>query len=260
MSFRRRTAVASLALLGVLCVVPTARSQTPEPVGTEATMVIPLDAARPVDIEPAAGTSSSTIQVAEALSFTPHLPTTGWDTDSNWLKYCTSSPCTFFHSVQVPSGAQFVAIELEACDTDAVADMKMNLWYCHGNGCVAIPDAIGVTTSGTPGCNYFVRSITPVTVDNWNGTYVAVVSMTPSPDLKFRGTRVYTKLQVKPAPATATFGDVPTSHPFFQYVEALSQSGITAGCGGGNFCPDTPLTRGQMAVFLSKAFGLHWPN
>ena len=24
--------------------------------------------------------------------------------------------------------------------------------------------------------------------------------------------------------------------------------------------PDAPLTRGQMAVFLAAAFGLHWPN
>jgi len=68
------------------------------------------------------------------------------------------------------------------------------------------------------------------------------------------------RLQVSPPPATATFGDVPTGHPFFQFVEALAASGITAGCGNGNFCPDQPLTRGQMAVFLSKALGLHWPN
>jgi hypothetical protein len=27
----------------------------------------------------------------------------------------------------------------------------------------------------------------------------------------------------------------------------------------GNFCPDGPLTRGQMAVFLSKALGLQFP-
>jgi len=58
----------------------------------------------------------------------------------------------------------------------------------------------------------------------------------------------------------ATFNDVPTGHPFFQFIEALAASGITAGCGDGtDFCPNAPLTRGQMAVFLSKALGLHWP-
>ena len=29
-------------------------------------------------------------------------------------------------------------------------------------------------------------------------------------------------------------------------------------CGGGNFCPDAPLTSGQMAVFLSLGLGLHF--
>jgi len=72
--------------------------------------------------------------------------------------------------------------------------------------------------------------------------------------------RVYYQLQVSPAPGTATFNDVPTSDPGFQFIEALVSSGITAGCGNGNYCPDAPLTRRQMAVFLSKALGLNWPE
>lgn len=68
------------------------------------------------------------------------------------------------------------------------------------------------------------------------------------------------RLQVSPPPATPTFGDVPTGHPFFQFIEALAASGITGGCGSGNYCPDNPVTRGQMAVFIAKALGLHFPN
>jgi hypothetical protein len=56
----------------------------------------------------------------------------------------------------------------------------------------------------------------------------------------------------------ATFGDVPTNHQFFRFIEALVSSGITSGCGGGNYCPNDPVTRGQMAVFLSTALGLHF--
>jgi len=66
------------------------------------------------------------------------------------------------------------------------------------------------------------------------------------------------QLDVSPAPGTPTFGDVPPSDPAFQYIEALVASGITAGCSGGNYCPDAPLTRRQMAVFLAKALGLQW--
>ena len=65
---------------------------------------------------------------------------------------------------------------------------------------------------------------------------------------------------VSDPPATPTFGDVPASHPFYQFIEALAKSGITGGCGSGNYCPDNPLTRGQMATFLAKALGLHWPQ
>ena len=72
------------------------------------------------------------------------------------------------------------------------------------------------------------------------------------------GAMVAWKYQVSPAPGVATFNDVPTSDPAFQYIEALVASGVTAGCGGGNYCPDAALTRRQMAVFLSKALGLYW--
>ena len=53
---------------------------------------------------------------------------------------------------------------------------------------------------------------------------------------------------------------MPVSDPAFQYIEALVAAGVTAGCGGGNYCPDNPLTRRQMAVFLAKALGLNWPS
>lgn len=65
---------------------------------------------------------------------------------------------------------------------------------------------------------------------------------------------------LSPAPEVATFDDVPTSHLFFQQIEALAASGVTSGCGADSYCPDAPLTRGQMAAFLATALGLHWPN
>jgi len=75
---------------------------------------------------------------------------------------------------------------------------------------------------------------------------------------KFGSFRVFYKRQISPAPGVATFQDVPTNHIFFSNVEALAASGITGGCGGGKYCPDSFVTRGQMAAFLSRALGLHW--
>jgi S-layer homology domain len=58
-----------------------------------------------------------------------------------------------------------------------------------------------------------------------------------------------------PPPATGTvFADVsdPTIY-YAAWVEQLAASGITGGCGDGNYCPDNPVNRGQMAIFLLKS-------
>jgi hypothetical protein len=56
-----------------------------------------------------------------------------------------------------------------------------------------------------------------------------------------------------PPPCTGIFADVPCSSNFAPWIEAMSHEGITGGCGGGNFCPQNPVRRDQMAVFLLKA-------
>ncbi len=55
-----------------------------------------------------------------------------------------------------------------------------------------------------------------------------------------------------PPPAAGIFLDVPPSDPFAPWIEQLANMGVTAGCGGGNYCPSSPVTRAQMAVFLLK--------
>jgi IPT/TIG domain/S-layer homology domain len=55
-----------------------------------------------------------------------------------------------------------------------------------------------------------------------------------------------------PPACQGQFGDVPCSSPYAEWIEQLAAEGITAGCGGGNYCPDAAVTREQMAVFLLK--------
>jgi hypothetical protein len=59
-----------------------------------------------------------------------------------------------------------------------------------------------------------------------------------------------------PPPATGVFPDVPTSYWAASWIEQLYAESITGGCGGGNYCPDQSVTRGQMAVFLVRTFNL----
>ncbi|HWP41669.1 MAG TPA: NF038122 family metalloprotease [Blastocatellia bacterium] len=59
-----------------------------------------------------------------------------------------------------------------------------------------------------------------------------------------------------PPPAVQRFLDVPPTSPFYAFIDQMAVRGITAGCGGGNYCPLQPVTRAQMATFLVLAFDL----
>jgi hypothetical protein len=59
-----------------------------------------------------------------------------------------------------------------------------------------------------------------------------------------------------PACTTQVFDDVPCSSAFAPWVNELVARNVTAGCGGSNYCPTSPVARQQMAVFLVKTFGL----
>ena len=55
------------------------------------------------------------------------------------------------------------------------------------------------------------------------------------------------------------FFDVPAAHPFHADIVKIARAGITAGCGSGQYCPDSPVTRAQMSIFLLKGrYGSDW--
>ncbi len=44
----------------------------------------------------------------------------------------------------------------------------------------------------------------------------------------------------------------PPSHPFYWDIQEVANAGVTTGCGGGKYCPDDTVTRGQMAAFMNR--------
>lgn len=50
-----------------------------------------------------------------------------------------------------------------------------------------------------------------------------------------------------------SFADVPPTYWAWRFIESLATHGVTPGCGGGNYCPDLDMTRGEMALFLLRA-------
>lgn len=150
-------------------------------------------------------------------------------------------------------------IELDACDIDPAVAMEVKLFSNAGGFLTPEFDLIMPAASGCTRLSGPTGGIT--VVDNQNASYFVEVNCgTGGGSTSVHAVRVFYRLKVSPGPAIATFADVPTSSPLFQFVEALASAGITAGCGGGNYCPENPVTRGQMAVFLSSALGLHFPN
>ena len=55
-------------------------------------------------------------------------------------------------------------------------------------------------------------------------------------------------------PSTPYFADVPNTDTSFPFVQKMRELGITKGCGAGAFCPESPVTREQAAIFLVRAF------
>jgi hypothetical protein len=54
------------------------------------------------------------------------------------------------------------------------------------------------------------------------------------------------------AVASHGFTDVPDGHTFHNDIQWMKDNGITTGCGSGNYCPESNVTRGQMAAFMRR--------
>ncbi len=68
-------------------------------------------------------------------------------------------------------------------------------------------------------------------------------------------------LNETPVTPTGVFDDVPASHFAAGFIERLAELEITAGCATDplRYCPNSPVTRAQMAVFIVVAFSLPLP-
>jgi hypothetical protein len=216
-----------------------ADSATPRVAGTAAEFVLALN--------PYAAEARDTANAA-LLQF---------EGNSRWC----SNTCSLHVPFNLPSGAIIIGLAVAALDQSASGAVSAQLLRCPlSSSCSLLGPVVSTGVPDQPGLMQVRDNLaTPHTVDNVTNSHAVFVSMSGGTNAtRLIGLRVFYTLQVSPAPTVATFSDVPTSHPFFRFIEALAASGITAGCGGGNFCPDAPLTRGQMAVFLSIGLGLHF--
>lgn len=206
------------------------------------------------------GTQDYTISVFSGMQFFGRDGYVDPNTLSLTFYTCFEPFCGAYHyyqSLELPAGAVIDYIGVNSA-TPVDAALGFTLHKRDANNV-----RTALTSFSLPGhAEFRTDYIGPLGIgipENAGYTYVLDIEHPSIPQQSFFGyVEVWWRLTVSDPPATATFADVPNGHPFYQFVEALGASGITGGCGGGNFCPDAPLTRGQMAVFLSKALGLRW--
>jgi hypothetical protein len=178
----------------------------------------------------------------------------------------------FVVPLNLPVGAEVRGLCAYATDLDADTPTTLSLIAVKlvpgGGGdpyVLTIPDSVIQTTTGagyaaycTGSMSYTVRGAADVDGDQVTDNIATYLRVELGYHAGVGGVLVTWGRQVSPPPDAPTFGDVPASDAAFAHIEALAASGITAGCGNGGYCPDAPLTRRQMAVYLSNALGLHW--
>ncbi len=172
-------------------------------------------------------------------------------------------------TLHLPAGALIVSVELDYYDISPDGRVLATLTVCdyEGQNCTELSSCdVAITVcSGfaeASGYSYTIADVSGygLQVDNFENRYILDVGNTTTDgSTAISRISIGYKLQVSPGPATATFTDVPTSHPFFKFVEALHAAGITNGYPDGRFGVNDPITRGQMAVYLAAALGLNWP-
>ena len=217
----------------------------------------------PVVLQPNWGLGDNIVHTIASVGFAVRYSSMEYSTDTKLYMFRpTSSYGEFFSPLTLPAGARIVAFELEACDDSNLGQVTAQIVICPhrgANDCILSTKAsTGITE--IPGCDGFFLAIDPpLTVDNLTNTYVVYVYTDVGEDHRFLSVLVSYQLQISPAPFDPTFPDVSPSYWAFQEIEALAASGITTGFPDGTFRPTAAVTRAQMATFLARALGLHWP-
>jgi hypothetical protein len=165
-----------------------------------------------------------------------------------------------FDDTNVPTGEYLdVATSSDAPTSHYGHASAMLAPYCA----FSLPPPISACVMYLPACYTINNDIHNNGGGGLGSQYTVVVYIPTSAaasNLQFRGVDLRWYRQIAAAPVTATFSDVTTLHWAYQYVEALKASGITTGATATTFNPNGTVSRAEMAVFLSRALGLYWPD
>jgi hypothetical protein len=228
------------------------------------------------------GTSQVSYIEVPASAFLPYDSANQAYTSGNFglgQRYNTSGSHDLVAPIHLPSGAKVIYLELDGHDGSTTEEMYGSFNECNyyalsctqhptagaseGGDCT-VPGFICSGVAAAPGDGEMINvDLTgdDIVVDNFLNSYsVLAEPHDHAGETAIGGMIVGYVLQVSAAPPVATFNDVPTTDGAFQFIEAFNKASITAGCQVSPplYCPDSFVTRRQMAVFFAMALGLQW--
>ncbi|MBM3152837.1 MAG: hypothetical protein FJZ96_11675 [Chloroflexi bacterium] len=150
--------------------------------------------------------------------------------DVDWMKFTVTEP---------------TSVRIVTASTVPFADTKMWIYSSDDliNPIYYNDDYSGVMAGVETSCN--IRVLIP------GRTYYVRVAELNDPPKQIPS---YSVTMTNLGPCTPTFGDVPFTHSFHDYIEVLYDASLTAGCSSSplNYCPSTILNRAQYAVWVLK--------
>lgn len=151
------------------------------------------------------------------------------------------------------------------CPSGHVDRASMAVFLLKGKrGASFTPPDVGTSTGfGDVPTNYWAAawikqlSAEGITSGCGSGNYCPANAVTRAEMAIFLLRSKYGRNYTPPAVGSDTgFTDVPTTHWAAAWIKALAAEGITSGCAADLYCPDSRVSRDQMAVFLSRTFNI----
>jgi hypothetical protein len=150
------------------------------------------------------------------------------------------------------------------CPNDPVLREQMAAFILRAKGEFSPPDPASQRFTDVPPTNVFYNFIDRLAVLG------ITVGCNPPDNTMYCPSSAVTREQMSafilrglgefdpPTPVSQRFTDVPSNNLFYNFIDRMAVLNITLGCTPDHmmYCPGDPVTRGQIAAFLVRAFDL----
>jgi hypothetical protein len=181
----------------------------------------------------------------------------------NWVTISYSSNCCYGsvdYIVAANPGAPRIGTMTIAGQTFTVNQAGCTLALDRDHESFAGNGGTGtVNVTATAGCGWTAGTISSfihiTSGSSGTGNGAVQYSVDVNPGSTIRSDTITVAGQTVTVYQGINFLDVPSNDPFYADIGKLAARGVTLGCGSGNYCPNDPITREQMAAFILRAKG-----